>query len=321
MECASTAHFVTMESRIPATVVTGFLGSGKTTLLNRLLRSKTGLRLAVIVNEFGAVGVDGSLLPDGEMFVELDNGCLCCALNQDLEKLLRRLMGRGGFDHLVIETTGLADPLSVAWTFERQGLHEGYRVDAIVAVVDGANVSRALAESEECQIQIEQADMLVLNKIDLLDDGGAEAELEVRKYNQTAPLMRAVHSDIPLSLLIETDPRHSRALPPAPRGHHHSGFESWVFQTDEMINVQRLEDFVFEVPASVYRIKGLLRSDGPTGWNVIHVVAGRFDISPFEPAKASEGGRLVFIGKNLDAEALRRLCLGLTIAAPDLGPV
>jgi len=306
-----------METRIPATIVTGFLGSGKTTLLNRLLRSSTGLRLAVIVNEFGAVGVDGSLLPGGEMFVELDNGCLCCALNQDLERLLRRLMERGGFDHLVIETTGLADPLSVAWTFERRGLHEGYRMDAIVTVVDGANIATALAESEECQIQIEQADMLVLNKVDLLNDGGAAAESEVRKYNQTAPLMRAVHSDVPLSLVIETDPRNSRALPPAPQGHCHSGFASWVFQSEEVIHVRRLEDFVFEIPASVYRVKGLLRSDGPTGWNVVHVVAGRFDISPFQPANASETGRLVFIGKSLDVETLRRLCLRLTTAAPE----
>lgn len=305
-----------METRVPATIVTGFLGSGKTTLLNRLLRSNTGLRLAVIVNEFGAVGVDGSLLPGGEMFVELDNGCLCCALNQDLEQLLRQLMARGGFDHLVIETTGLADPLSVAWTFERQGLHQRYRVDAIVTVVDGANIVRALAESEECQIQIEQADIIVLNKIDLLNDGGTSAELEVRNHNQAAPLLRAIQAAIPLSLLLETDPGHSRELPPVPQAHSHSAFESWVFQTDDVVSVRRLEDFAFEIPASVYRVKGLLRSDGPTGWNVVHAVAGRFDISPFQPASASEQSRLVFIGKSLDIEALRRLCAGLTLTGP-----
>jgi G3E family GTPase len=305
-----------METRVPATIVTGFLGAGKTTLLNRLLRSNTGLRLAVIVNEFGAVGVDGSLLPGGEMFVELDNGCLCCALNQDLEQLLRRLIERGGFDHLVIETTGLADPLSVAWTFERQGLQERYRVDAIVTVVDGANIARALAEADECQVQTEQADIIVLNKIDLLSDGGAAAELEVRKYNRVAPLIRAVQSDVPLSLLVETDARQSRAPLPAPREHSHSAFDSWVFQTDEPVSIQKLEDFVFEIPYGVYRVKGILRSDGPTGWNEVHVVAGRFDIRPFESRGPSERSRLVFIGRDLDAETLRRLCVDLTITAP-----
>ncbi len=300
-----------MERRVAVTIIAGFLGSGKTTLLNRLLRSDAGLRLAVIVNEFGAIGIDGSLVQGGEMFVELDNGCLCCALNQDLEQLLRKLMARGGFDHLVIETTGLADPLSVAWTFERQGLHEHYRVDAIVTVVDGANILRALAESQECQIQIEQADIIVLNKIDLLEDGGAAAELQVRKRNQSAPLMRAVHSGIPPALLLETDPGHDRGYASVPQLHNHSAFESWVFQPDRAVSVEKLEDFVFEIPANVYRVKGLLRSDGPTGWNVVHVVAGRFGISPFEPASASEKSRLVFIGRNLDVERLRRLCLHL----------
>jgi G3E family GTPase len=304
------------EMRVPATIITGFLGSGKTTLLNRLLKSSAGTRLAVIVNEFGAVGVDGSLVQGGEMFVELDNGCLCCALNQDLEQLLRQLMARGGFEHLAIETTGLADPLSVAWTFERQGLHDHYRVDAIVTVVDGANISRALDESEECQIQIEQADIIVLNKIDLLYDGGAAAELEVRKRNRASPLMRAVHSEIPLSLLLETDPGHGRDIRPVPPLHNHSAFESWAFQPDGVVSVRRLEDFVFEIPASVYRVKGLLRSDGPTGWNVVHVVAGRFDISPFEAANASEKSRLVFIGKALEVEGLRRLCLDLAHSVP-----
>ena len=120
---------------IAATILTGFLGSGKTTLLNALLTHKHGLRLAVVVNEFGAVGIDGALIEGGERFVELDNGCLCCSLNADLDKTLRELQARGGFDHLVIETTGMADPLPVAWAFAKPGLAPYFRVDAIVTVV------------------------------------------------------------------------------------------------------------------------------------------------------------------------------------------
>ena len=115
-----------METRIPATVLGGFLGSGKTTLLNRLLRDRHGLRVAVIVNEFGEVGIDGAAITGAAQFVELDNGCLCCAINEDLQRTLRDLAARGGFDHLVLETTGLADPLLVGWTFSKESLIESY---------------------------------------------------------------------------------------------------------------------------------------------------------------------------------------------------
>jgi G3E family GTPase len=122
-------------ARIPVTIVGGFLGSGKTTRVNALLREPRGRRIAVVLNEVGEVGIDGARLAAAEEFVELDGGCICCALNADLEATLGRLRARGGFDHLVVETTGIADPLPVAWTFERPGLREGYRVDAVATIV------------------------------------------------------------------------------------------------------------------------------------------------------------------------------------------
>jgi hypothetical protein len=118
-------------TRVPVTIVGGFLGSGKTTRVNALLREPHGRRVAVVLNEMGEVGIDAARLAGAEEFVELDGGCICCALNADLEATLGRLRARGGFDHLVIETTGIADPLPVAWTFERPALREGYRVDAV----------------------------------------------------------------------------------------------------------------------------------------------------------------------------------------------
>jgi G3E family GTPase len=301
--------------RVPVTVITGFLGSGKTTLLNRLLRSETGFRLAVVVNEFGDVGVDGALVSGGELFVELDNGCLCCALNSSLEDLLRQLSERGGFDHLVIETTGLADPLGVAWTFERPGLISCYRMDAVVTVVDAANLERALQESLEAQVQVERADLLLLNKIDLVEDGGAGAEARIAAINPSGRILRAVYSDVPWSVVLDSDLAGSGSNIRKPDLHRHSPFESWSFQTPELLSSESLEDLLYELPGRVYRVKGVVRTRSEAGWHAVHCVAGRFDIAPVSPSRPPGLSRLVFIGRNLDRAELARMCKTLTAGA------
>ena len=302
-----------MSSPISATVLTGFLGSGKTTLLNWLLKSPHGMRIAVIINEFGAVGIDGAVAAGGEQFVELDNGCLCCALNEDLDKTLRALQARGGFDHLLLETTGLADPLPVAWAFSRPGLSNFYRLDAIVTVVDAKSYERALAESSEALLQIKRADIIVLNKLDLVQDDGAAAEAFVRSINQVAPLLPARFGEAPWNLLFDGDgPRQVDPAPDFAHHEHHTQFETWSFETDAIISERRLEDFLYEVPTSVYRFKGLLRTDAGWDWTLVNAVAGRFDVRPIEPTRPPARGRLVFIGRKLDVQALQQLCGTLT---------
>ena len=307
-------------TRVPAIVLSGFLGSGKTTLLNHLLREAGGRRVAVVVNEFGEVGIDGARVAGSEQFVELDNGCLCCALNEDLKRILGELRDRGGFEHLVLETTGLADPLPVAWTFSRPGLADFYRVDAIVTVVDAAHLDRALEEAPEAALQIERADLLVLNKLDLVEDGGASARNRVETMNPRAPVLTATRGRVDWDILLDTEVPSQGGSRDSPLEHvehdHRPSFESVSFETDAVLSEDALEDLFYELPRSVYRVKGLIETDGAEPWRLVNAVAGRFEIEPFSPATPPVRSALVFIGRDLDRADLERRCNALRLPRP-----
>lgn len=308
---------------LPVTILTGFLGSGKSTLLNVLLRAPHEQKIAVIVNEFGAVGIDGAMLAGGEQFVELDNGCLCCALNEDLQKTLQDIVARGGIQRIIIETTGIADPLPVAWACTRPELSQQLRVDAIVTLVDARACAQILADYREARVQVERADMLLINKIDLVDDAGALARETVRALNQEAPLFCIEQAQLAWDVLLDADARTPTQMLPeqAPgagdahsHGHRHAAdaLRSWAWTQPVdagAIDEAGVETLAYAVPAAVIRFKALVFVDAPEGpWLLLHGVAGRIDLRFVTPERAPKSSVFVFFGAPVPQAQLEALC-------------
>ena len=190
---------------LPVTIITGFLGSGKTTLLNHILTNQQGLKTAVLVNEFGQIGIDNELIVStDESMVELNNGCICCTINEDLVNAVYKILEREEkIDYLVVETTGLADPLPVALTFLGTELRDMTRLDSIVTMVDCSNFSLDLFNSEAALSQIQYGDVIVLNKTDLVDEADVDAlEVRVRDLKQDARILRTQKSQVSLPLIL-----------------------------------------------------------------------------------------------------------------------
>jgi len=195
------------EQSIPVTVLTGYLGSGKTTLLNRILTEDHGKRYAVIVNEFGEIGIDNDLIVESdEEIYEMNNGCICCTVRGDLVRVVEGLMRRPGrFDAIVVETTGLADPAPVAQTFFMDDdVREKTRLDAVVALVDAKHVAARLKDSREAEDQIAFADVVLLNKTDLVsEDELHQLEHTIRAINPHARIHRTERSKIALAEILD----------------------------------------------------------------------------------------------------------------------
>jgi G3E family GTPase len=190
---------------LPVTIITGFLGSGKTTLLNHILTNQQGVKTAVLVNEFGEIGIDNELIVSTDQnMVELSNGCICCTINNDLVDAVYKVLAREEkLDYLVVETTGLADPLPVAMTFLGSELRDLTRLDSIITVVDAANYSLDLFNSEAALSQITYGDVILLNKTDLVDETTLqELEKKINNIKEGSRIIRTTKSQVPLPLIL-----------------------------------------------------------------------------------------------------------------------
>ncbi|MEN0039942.1 MAG: GTP-binding protein [Pseudomonadota bacterium] len=191
----------------PVTVLTGYLGAGKTTLLNRILSADHGKKYAVIVNEFGEIGIDNDLIVESdEEIYEMNNGCVCCTVRGDLVRVVQNLLRRKGrFDGIIVETTGLADPAPVAQTFFMDDdVRAKARLDAVVALVDAKHFPQTLKDAPEAEDQVAFADVVILNKADLVDDQElAKLRSTIRSINPHAVIHTAERSDVALDVVLD----------------------------------------------------------------------------------------------------------------------
>ena len=267
-----------MDRRIPATVVTGFLGSGKTTLINRILREQHGRKLAVIVNEFGEISIDGQLVIHDQdaQLVEFNNGCLCCTVRGDLIQTLGRLQERAGqLDGILIETTGLADPAPVASTFfAADEVKAGIRLDAFVTVVDAVNLERNLTQSNEAVEQVAFSDVVLINKMDLVSsEQMAAVERRVRALNPMAKIYHTANAEIDLAGIIGVgafDLVQKLEVDPEFLGDHEHEHDpaigSFVLEEARPVDINRLmlwmNGMAQERGEELYRTKGIFYAHG-----------------------------------------------------------
>jgi G3E family GTPase len=306
--------------RIPATIVTGFLGSGKTTLINNLL-SHGGLgRVAALVNDFGAIDIDAALVAEvADEVIQLSNGCICCTINGDLYAAVERVLAlTPPIDRIVIETTGLADPLPVGLTLLQTDLKSRCLLEAVVTVVDCANFALDLFASDAAMAQIVHADIVILNKCDLVDDEvAASLERRIAVIKPRARQIRAVFGRAPTAAILSV-PEEPAVASQRDRHHAHAhdhiladGFSAHAVSINEPISAVRFQEWLNEgFPHTVFRAKGIIRFDSPASWFVFQLCGGRASFEPYAGSRL-EGG-MVFIGRNIDAAALEcrlNLCL------------
>ena len=311
------------ESQIPVTVLTGYLGAGKTTLLNRILSENHGKKYAVVINEFGELGVDNDLVVDADEEVfEMNNGCICCTVRGDLIRIVGGLMKRRNkFDGIIIETTGLANPAPVAQTFfVDDGVRAKTRLDAIVTVVDAKNLPARLQDSAEAEEQIAFADVIILNKTDLVSPAELEAvEARIRQINRFARIHRTTRAAVAIGDVLDQGAFDlQRVLDREPEfleeheHEHNEDVASMSFEVSRPVDPEKFNAWISTLLAEkgqdLLRTKGILaypNEDRRFAFQAVHMIADGDFIGPWPPGSERKS-KLVFIGRNLNRPQLRR---------------
>jgi len=306
------------KDKIPVTIITGFLGAGKTTLLNRLIEENPNKKFALIENEFGDIPIDQELVVNAKDGIfEMANGCICCSLNVELGELLQKLVSdEYNFNHLIIETTGIAEPDGIASAFIGGKRSSKFVLDGTICLADAHDIIRNLDERGEAHKQVSFADVIVLNKADLVAENEMDkAKKAIRKYNADAQVYDCSFGKVHENLLdlkaYDGNQLENKLLNPH-HHHHHDELVAHSFEFKEPLISEKFEHWItmllFLSGYQIYRVKGILNLRGESNKIIFQSVRSNSNIDIGSPWMEGEiqKSKIVFIGNNIKRESLEK---------------